>query len=293
MRYQWSDGTTVHWVSGWISYRIDGKIPRQWPVPIKTGPYLGAVMVEDPELDTWVYRLFADTTTIPGSLYFDTPSPLPDIGQALMAALGLANEPVVVGLSANAFLSATEDQFFVLVRDTANQFSEASAFIGSSGFTYNGSLYGTNYLLDFLPSYPRRLVYFHDAATMRSFAQWPTPEGWQTRAWWGTTPAERQKLADITHRIEAVIDPSAGGDGATYLLSTEDQIGRVYRYDGAAHSLVAEFPLGTLAFIGEVFIGGTPMLVFSRAVFLPTGNDISFEIRAIRTAAVVSTFPAP
>ena len=62
----------------------------------------------------------------------------------------------------------------------------------------------------------------------------------------------------LDHRIDAVLSQDAGPAPATYLLSTEDQVGRVYRYDGpGTEALAAEFPLGTLRFIGEINLAGS------------------------------------
>jgi hypothetical protein len=51
---------------------------------------------------------------------------------------------------------------------------------------------------------------------------------------------------------------------------------------------VTEFALGTLRFIGEMYLDGEWQLVFTR--LMPTGDRYYFEIRTIKTADLVSTF---
>ncbi len=105
-------------------------------------------------------------------------------------------------------------------------------------------------------------------------------------------PVDWEQLPAIEHRIDTVVSHRAGV--RRYLLSTEKQVARVYGTTGLAIApvLVAEFPLGELRYLGEMWtqVGGewAWRLLFSRTVL--TGNQIGFEIRSIKTADLITTF---
>jgi hypothetical protein len=131
------------------------------------------------------------------------------------------------------------------------------------------------------------LRYFHDGMpNFRSFAQSYDAGAWTTWVWWNTVGGYA-RLDAITHRIDALISHVAGD---TLLFSTEDQIGRVYRYDGSTAALVAEFALGSLRFIGDAYLDGVWKMLFSRCLIDTQNERIKFEIRAIDTAELVATF---
>ena len=94
----------------------------------------------------------------------------------------------------------------------------------------------------------------------------------------------------IRGALNAVLSLDAG-PGASHLFSTEDQIGRVYRYTGTgAGELAAEFALGPLHFIGEAYIGTEWRMLFSCCVIDYTNEQFRFQIRAISTDQLLAAF---
>ena len=162
--------------------------------------------------------------------------------------------------------------------------------IDSTGFAgvFGTTPFGANYALPFLPSNPRHLVYARDYPNVRSFAQAWDGDSWTTWAWWA--PPTNEQLANVTHRIDAVLsEDNLAPMPKSYLFSSEDQIGRVYRYQPLVeNTLVAEFPLGALRFIGWACIDGNWRLLFSRTIV--AGNRFQFEIRAIGRDELLATF---
>lgn len=286
--YQWIEGDSVSWMGTPAGFHENDGIPWQWPVMLKNGPYLGAVIFE--ESLTRLELLYADTSTESCDWY---PSwgayPLAD---DIMLDLSLGFAPIVVGLAVKPLDLPTKDRVHVLVRNSGPLFTEAKAEIdGAANPAFAATFGETNYTLDFLPPLPRHLAYFHDSQNSSSFAQWMDWDGWRTWTWWGTIAGESARLAGVTHRIDAVLTtrPEWGWNPGSYLFSSEKQVGRLYRWNGVdTETLVAEFPLGSLAFIGEMYVDGEWQLVFSRKVL--SGDSMSFEVRGIFTKDLIEKF---
>ena len=88
--------------------------------------------------------------------------------------------------------------------------------------------------------------------------------------------------ADAGHRPSALMDFSATGE----IFSTEGNVGRVYNPTTPGGSLEATFSLNDLRFVGEVYIGGTPTMLFSQALWF--NNQVSFNIYSIPTSNLKS-----
>jgi hypothetical protein len=291
--YRWNDGATVSWMRSSANYNEDSGVPWMWPVTLKNNSSLGAIVFQGGDFETYVERLFADTAARQCS--FTPPPHWIDLGNKIKADIGLGSTPIVVGVSVNAEPMPGQDRLHALVRD-GNNYSEAHALLADTGLFFFNDVMGTDYHLDFL-GLPRHLAYFRDQDRDHSFAQWMDGDVWRTWIWHGPPgPDAEQELFVVSHRIDAVLSQDAGLAPATYLFSAEDQVGRVYKvvWDSSVYveELVAEFPLGALRFIGEMYatVGGTTgwWMLFSRSVL--TGDQIGFEIRAIATANLVSTF---
>jgi hypothetical protein len=87
------------------------------------------------------------------------------------------------------------------------------------------------------------------------------------------------RLTAVDHRIDALVTTGE-------LFSTEGNIGRVYDPTTPTGSLEAEFPLNDLRFIGEVYVGGTPTLLFSQALWY--NNQVTFNVYSIPTSKLKS-----
>jgi hypothetical protein len=290
--YQWFDGIDTSWIQTPGGFSANDGDSKTGPFSLKDGGWLGFLHYGD-ETETWFDHL---KVNMGGPSVDWDPDPPPvhwqDIGLGIQGALGLGSPPVVVGFSVNASISPTEDQAYALVR-ISDLFYEAKANLDDTGFfNIQYAITPGGYDFSFLDQ-PRRLIYFRDQANERSFAQWREWDGWHAGAWRGTDDGlgylDVDDSVKLDHRIDAVLSQDAGPAPATYLLSTEDQVGRVYRYDGpGTEALVTEFALGTLRFIGEMYLDGEWQLVFTR--LMPTGDRYYFEIRTIKTADLVSTF---
>lgn len=283
--YEWFNGSEVQWMKGPWSFSTEGTMPSRLAVGLKIGPYLGAIEFEDSQ--AYADRLWANIA-IP-ELTFNPPqhSPPAQADKIFSDIPAIGSPPLVVGISVNGDVLPAQDRINALVR-IGNQFSEASTLVSQAGVGAWGPVMGINYPLGFLLT-PWHLNYYRDFNYGRSFAQSYDGTAWTTWVWWGILPTENAPLAAVTHRIDAVLSLDAG-PGASHLFSTEDQMGRVYRYDGSVAMLVAEFALGTLRFIGEANVGGVWKMLFSRCVVDYQNEQLEFEIRALDTAALLSTF---
>lgn len=295
--YQWFDGSTVQWISSPAGWDEEEGLRWRWPVSVKGGSYLGAIIFEWSDPSTFVERLWADTV-VPScnwSPAYGSYDPGMDIDADLPAISG---EPVIVGAALRPLSASPDDRLQMLVRN-GTLFSEVWADInGSTGNpTFNVTVLGLPYALD-VPSTARHGTYARDDAESRSFAQLPQDDGWHTWAWRGnlvTTPAEFDQPVAVDHRIDAVlpVDPGWGWPAGSYLLSTEKQIGRIYRYNGpGTAALVAEFGLGTLHFVTQAYLGGEWQLVFSRTLVNSTANptNVRFEVRGLYTKDLLAAF---
>ena len=74
------------------------------------------------------------------------------------------------------------------------------------------------------------------------------------------------------------------------LLSTQGNTANVYDPTTATGTLEATFPLGDLRFVGEVYIGGTPTVLFSEALWY--GQQLTFNVYSIPTSQPEDRWPA-
>ena len=155
------------------------------------------------------------------------------------------------------------------------QMPSSSAYIELS-YTFNsGGLGGSVkphglawYGLPFIPSGITRCSYFYDENQgadasrfpNRSFASWwdASSGTWICYAWEGPPafPPVMNKQLPINHRLDALLSTGQ-------LFSTEGGTGRLYDRDG---NLLATFPLGSLVYIGEHYVGGVPRCYFSQSL---------------------------
>lgn len=89
---------------------------------------------------------------------------------------------------------------------------------------------------------------------MKSYVSWyDAATGWKCVSWKGLATVESAILPGITRRIDALLTTGR-------LLSTQDGIGRLYDSNG---NEIAAFPLGGLRFVGERYVNGVPLVLFS------------------------------
>ena len=128
----------------------------------------------------------------------------------------------------------------------------------------------------------KRFLYYYDPVSDRSYASWwstlSSPNQWMTWVWIDAVPTH-WRLTAVDHRIDALVTTGE-------LFSTEGNIGRVYDPTTPTGSLEAEFPLNDLRFIGEVYVGGTPTLLFSQALWY--NNQVTFNVYSIPTSKLKS-----
>jgi hypothetical protein len=295
--YQWWDGSKVKWMDTPAEYTEEDGLRWVWPVTLKNGSSLGAIVFDGGDFETYVERLHADTgmetcTWTPPYHSYTL------LEEDIKSQIGLASTPVVVGMSVNALALPGQDQVHALVRE-GSDFSEAEVLVSDLGLmgSFTDSITPHAYPLPL--GTPRHVNYARDAVMIRSFAQWMVDDVWHTGTWKGTNDgmgfADFDEPAGIDHRIDAVLttDPIWGWTFGSYLLSTEKQIARVYYYNGpGTGARVAEFGLGTLRFIGEMYLNGEWQLLFSRAVLDQQSNTIQvrFEVRGIFTKDLLTAF---
>jgi hypothetical protein len=133
-----------------------------------------------------------------------------------------------------------------------------------------------------------RCHYFYDPDPIRgptpvdrkSYVSWfDTAAGsWRCISWKGTVTVESNVLSGVTHRIDALLTTGM-------LFSTEGNVGRVYDSSGTE---LASFPLGALRFIGERYVDGAPLALFSlaRIVTERYGETLAIDIYSIPTAGL-------
>jgi len=164
------------------------------------------------------------------------------------------------------------DMLHVLAVDATGNFREMSYWLESGGlFTPNPFRNFSGYFaLPFIPPGTSRVMYYYDEnqpgdparLPNRSFASWyDTASGsWKSYAWWETPATGSGSFSSmplpIDHRIDALLTTGQ-------LLSTEGGTGRLYDRDG---NLLATFPLGNLAYIGEQYVGGAARCYFSQCL---------------------------
>jgi hypothetical protein len=133
-----------------------------------------------------------------------------------------------------------------------------------------------------------RCHYFYDPDPIRgptpddrkSYVSWfdTTAGSWRCISWKGTVTVESNVLSGVTHRIDALLTTGM-------LFSTEGNVGRVYDSSGTE---LASFPLGALRFIGERYVDGAPLALFSlaRIVTERYGETLAIDLYSIPTAGL-------
>lgn len=135
----------------------------------------------------------------------------------------------------------------------------------------------------FIPSTISRCAYFYDdnpaadpaRLPNRSFASWydGSSGGWVSYAWDDLVSYRR---LPIDHRLDALLSTGE-------LLSTEGGTGRLYDRDG---NLRSTFPLGSLVYIGEKYVGGAARSYFSQSMVYD--RTLHFNVYWIPTAQLAS-----
>jgi hypothetical protein len=126
------------------------------------------------------------------------------------------------------------------------------------------------------------VTYFYDENQLgdavrllnRSFASWwdDSSGSWVSYAWWEQPAGTFHNMRLPTnHRLDALLSTGQ-------LLSTEDGTGRLFDRDG---NQLALFPLGTLAYVGEEYVGGVARCYFSQCLIYD--KRVHFNVYWIRT----------
>lgn len=207
----------------------------------------------------------------------------------------LVNPPFAAGTSAlgASVIADTNlgyDDLHLLGWDGLSSFMEVRCSLQSTGVVTPGSALrngGTAYPLSFIPAGTTRVMYFYDEnqaldsarTPNRSFGSWydSSSGSWVTYTWWeqpvGTFFSTR---LPIDHRIDALLTSGQ-------LLSTEGGTGRLYDRDG---KLLASFPLGSLVYIGEQYVGGVARAYFSQCLIY--SQRLHFNVYWIETSRLAS-----
>jgi hypothetical protein len=188
----------------------------------------------------------------------------------------------VIGVSIFPDPNPGLDQSFWLMRDSAtNHYYEGEFAVSQFPITPPGTMVrvgGFYDLSSFLENFAKRVLYYHHPITARSYVSvWDSPMSpgnWSTWVWIDNVPTFSH-LTGIGHRIDALL---TSGE----LFSGEDNVGRVYDPTTPAGSLEAEFPLYDLKYVGEAYIGGTPTVLFSQALW--SDGQVSFNVYSVPTS---------
>lgn len=133
-----------------------------------------------------------------------------------------------------------------------------------------------------------RCHYFHDPdpvrgttpADRKSYVSWfdAASGGWKCVRWNGVGFADSTALPFVTHRIDALLTTGR-------LFSTEAGVGRVYDAGGVE---IASFPLGALRFIGERYLDGVPLALFTlaRTITEKDSQDRAIDVYSIPAAGL-------
>ncbi len=181
------------------------------------------------------------------------------------------------------------DTAYVLVKDITNPNQALQTFLEAQfQISQNGLLVGTQLrgaevgLNSLLPSDqapfgpPYYTLYYYDPGTTYGFAEWyDTPSlSWICWKWTGVVAPSR--VAGITHRIDALLTTGE-------LFSSEGEVGRVYDQNG---NQLSQFSLTDLSFVGEVYVGGVALMLFSQALWY--NNALQFNVYSIPSSNVKS-----
>jgi hypothetical protein len=192
----------------------------------------------------------------------------------------------VIGVSIYPDPSLLLDRSYWLFRDsTTNNYYEGEFNISQNPIAPPGIFVragGTYDISSFVGNLAKRVLYYYDPVSAHSYVSvWNSPlslGNWSTWVWIDNLPIPTHwQLTSISHRIDALLTTGE-------LLSTEGNVGRVYDPTTPTGSLASEFPLGALRFIGEVYIAGTPTMLFSLALWY--NRQVSFNVYSLPTSQV-------
>jgi hypothetical protein len=261
-------------------FNADPTIPSFQVWTAKSGLSLFGIGFDSQNPDNTSYTLFTSNLAA-------VPPTLGTVGNQLRSQvnmdLGLSGGIIGASIYPTA---AGFDQLSLLVSDLGGNFGEAGYQVSATGLASAANLrsvLGPFHGLPFIPSALKRCQFFYDAnlgldparSPNRSYVSWydTTKGAWQAHTWWENPPGTRldKPLPTVTSRIDALLSTGE-------LFSTEGGTGRVYDREGA---VLAQFPLGTLQFIGEELVGGVARSYFS--LFLPYDEALHFNVYWIRT----------
>ncbi|MGA2380973.1 MAG: hypothetical protein ABSG85_16890, partial [Spirochaetia bacterium] len=188
----------------------------------------------------------------------------------------------VIGVSIYPDPNPALDRSYWLFRDTGgNNYLEGEFDVSQNPITPPGIAVrglATYDISSFVGNLAKRVLYYFNPVTARSYVSvWNSPASpgvWSNWVWIDAVPTNGQ-LTGVDHRIDALLTTGE-------LFSTEGNIGRVFDPTTPTGSLEATFPLSDVRFIGEVYIGGTPTILFSQALWF--GNQVTFNVYSIPTS---------
>jgi hypothetical protein len=193
----------------------------------------------------------------------------------------------VVGLSIYPDPSVALDRTYWLMRNQANDHYREGLFDISQNPLPAGSIVrpgppNSYDLSPFVGSGANRMLYYYDPLSNRSYVSiWNSPlspGNWSTWVWIDNVPTYWQ-LSSIGNRIDDLLTTGE-------LFSTQSNTGCVYDPTTPTGTLESTFPLGDLRFIGEVYVGGTPTVLFSEALWY--NQQVTFNVYSIPTAQLKS-----
>jgi len=188
----------------------------------------------------------------------------------------------VIGVSIYPDPNPALDRSYWLFRDTGgNNYLEGEFDVSQNPITPPGIAVrglATYDISSFVGNLAKRVLYYFNPVTARSYVSvWNSPASpgvWSNWVWIDAVPTNGQ-LTGVDHRIDALLTTGE-------LFPTEGNIGRVFDPTTPTGSLEATFPLSDVRFIGEVYIGGTPTILFSQALWF--GNQVTFNVYSIPTS---------
>jgi hypothetical protein len=187
------------------------------------------------------------------------------------------------------FAQPFDNSYWLVRMNAPGQLREVAMDVSAVGFTrkYDTKPAANEFDIPELAGVTR-CHYFYDPDLGRgqtpddrkSYVSWfDTAAGsWRCISWTGTGTVESNVLSGVTHRIDALLTTGM-------LFSTEGNVGRVYDSSGTE---IASFPLGALRFIGERYVDGAPLALFSlaRIVTERYGETLAIDLYSIPTAGL-------
>ncbi len=252
------------------SYNSDPHYPVFDFETIKTGSYISIMVFKtDNPVNNVVTRNHANT----GTMSVDNDETV------LATNININADPDPRLLAAQIYpsLDLDRDVIHFLVRESLSYREMQGILSNSLGIAVNTSnVNGTAYNLAFLPFGITRCLYYRDPVAAMSYASFYSDGTWQ--CWrWSDNPLDpanpfQARLAGVAKRIDALLTTGE-------LLSTQDDVGRVYDSEG---NLRADFHLGGLKFAFEAYIAGVAHVFFSQMYVIE--EQMYFNVYSIRTA---------